>query len=93
VLNKSTFTSIPTGFTPFGSPANFATVANDAAALAGTSSSAILYSASTGNLFYNQNGALAGLGASGGNFATLTGMPNLVVDDFVGLVPDLLVFG
>jgi Ca2+-binding RTX toxin-like protein len=93
VLNKSTFTSITNAFTPFGAPANFATVTNDAAALAGTSSAAILYSSSTGNLFYNQNGTLAGLGTSGGNFATLTGLPNLVVNDFVGLVPDFLVFG
>jgi Ca2+-binding RTX toxin-like protein len=93
VLSKSTFTSIPTVFTPFGSPSNFATVANDAAALTGTSSAVILYSSSTGNLFYNQNGTSAGLGTNGGNFATLTGMPNLVASDFVGLTTDLVVFG
>jgi hypothetical protein len=51
--------------------------------LTGTSSAAILYSASSGNLFYNQNGTLAGLGGDGGNFATLIGRPNLVASDFI----------
>jgi Ca2+-binding RTX toxin-like protein len=80
-LEKSTFTNITANADR--SLSNFATVANDAAALTGTSSAAILYSASTGNLFYNQNGTLAGLGTSGGNFATLTGLPNLISTDFV----------
>jgi hypothetical protein len=65
-----------------GSISNFAIVANDAAALAGTSSAAILYSTSTGNLFYDQNGTLAGLGNRGGNFAMLFGLPTLAAIDF-----------
>jgi Ca2+-binding RTX toxin-like protein len=81
VLSQSTFTNVTA--TGNGSILNFATVANDAAALSGTSSAAILYSSSTGNLFYNQNGTLAGLGNSGGNFATLSGLPTLAASDFL----------
>jgi Ca2+-binding RTX toxin-like protein len=80
VLNQSMFTSVNS---VNGSISNFATVANDAAALTGTSSAAILYSTSTGNLFYNQNGTSAGLGNSGGNFATLSGLPTLAASDFL----------
>jgi Ca2+-binding RTX toxin-like protein len=77
VLIKSTFSGITTSL----GMVNFATVADDTVAV--KSSAAILYSASTGNLFYNQNGTLPGLGANGSNFATLTGLPNLVASDFI----------
>ena len=39
------------------------------------------YSSSTGNLFYNENGAAAGLG-SGGHFATLENAAELFANDF-----------
>jgi Ca2+-binding RTX toxin-like protein len=83
ILKMSTFTNITADVNRNLTNTKFATVANDAAALTGTSSAAILYSSSTGNLFYNQNGTLAGLGTSGGNFATLTGLPNLMSYDFL----------
>jgi Ca2+-binding RTX toxin-like protein len=80
VLRQSVFANVTSAN---GTLTNFSTVANDAAALAGTSSAAILYSTSTGNLFYNQNGTLAGLGISGGNFAQLANLPNLTASDFL----------
>jgi Ca2+-binding RTX toxin-like protein len=80
VLSQNVFASVTSAN---GWISNFATVANDAAALAGTSSAAILYSTSTGNLFYNQNGTLAGLGNSGGNFAQLPNLPNLTASNFI----------
>ncbi|MGL5875892.1 MAG: M10 family metallopeptidase C-terminal domain-containing protein, partial [Xenococcaceae cyanobacterium] len=58
----------------------FASVANDAAV--GTSYSAIVYSSATGNLFYNSDGAIAGLG-TGAQFATVTGIPAVSANDFV----------
>jgi Ca2+-binding RTX toxin-like protein len=61
------------------SHADIKIVANDAAAA--VSAGLITYSQGTGNLFYNANGAAAGLGA-GGQFAALTGAPTLIVGDF-----------
>ena len=49
--------------------------------LVAASSAAIVYSSTTGNLFYNQNGTAAGYG-TGGNFAVLTGLPALAATDF-----------
>jgi Ca2+-binding RTX toxin-like protein len=85
VLNKSTFASIRSAGGPMDrlTGANFLTVANDNAALTSNSAAAILYSSSTGNLFYNQDGATVGLGGTnGGNFATITGKPVLTASDF-----------
>lgn len=71
---------------------DIAFVANDAAAT--TSSGRIIYSRSTGNLFFNPNGAETGLGEGGGQIATVFGAPNLSASDFItqgegrnGLVP------
>jgi hypothetical protein len=50
--------------------------------LAGASTAKIVYNAGTGNLFYNQNLATSGLG-TGGLFASLTGTPNLGINDFL----------
>jgi Ca2+-binding RTX toxin-like protein len=50
--------------------------------LAGSSSAKIVYNSATGNLFYNQNAAIAGLG-TGGSFATLSGLPSLGATDFL----------
>jgi Ca2+-binding RTX toxin-like protein len=78
-LSKATFAAITSAVNaPIG--ANFVKVANDT--LVGTQSAAIVYSQSSGNLFYNQNGAAAGYG-TGGNFAVLTGLPNLSAGDFI----------
>lgn len=65
-------------------PTSFATIGSDAQALTTTSSAAILYSPSTGNLFYNQNGAIAGLGSgtNNGNFANVSGNPLLTASNF-----------
>ena len=60
-------------------PNEFELVTDDAAVA--RSSASIVYSMATGNLFYNQNGSDAGLG-TGGQFATLEGMPELSNTDF-----------
>ncbi|WP_281261361.1 hypothetical protein [Chamaesiphon polymorphus] len=79
VLTKATFSAITSA--PGASiGSNFATVANDG--LVNNSSAAIVYSQASGSLFYNQNGALAGLGNNGGIFATLAGAPTLLASDF-----------
>lgn len=41
----------------------------------------IVYSKNSGGLYYNQNGAIAGLG-TGAEFATLTTKPTLVAANF-----------
>lgn len=51
-------------------------------ALAGSSTAKIVYNSGTGNLFYNQNLATSGVG-TGGLFASLTGTPNLGINDFL----------
>jgi Ca2+-binding RTX toxin-like protein len=58
----------------------FAVVGNDEAAA--ISSGTITYSKATGNLFYNPNGAEAGW-SNGGQFATLTSLTTLTLNDFV----------
>ncbi len=49
--------------------------------LVGASSVKIVYNVATGNLFYNPDGAIAGLN-NGGQFATLSSRPNLSATDF-----------
>jgi Ca2+-binding RTX toxin-like protein len=71
VLDQTVFGAIALG--------NIGFVANDAAAA--SVGSLITYSASTGNLFFNQNGAAAGFG-TGGQFATVSGTPSLTIGDF-----------
>jgi RTX calcium-binding nonapeptide repeat (4 copies)/FG-GAP repeat len=74
--------------TTFVAGTNFASVGTDA--LAATSAAHITFSTGTGHLFYNQNGANAGLG-TGGHFATLsdinsasiTGTNTLLATDFL----------
>jgi len=79
VLSQSTFTSLTVTNSGFLEPNQFSIVDNDTDV--GSSSGFITYSLETGNLFYNQNGATAGLG-SGGQFATLQGIPSLKNTDF-----------
>jgi hypothetical protein len=81
VLDKTTFTmlgSVVGG--GFNLAKEFAVVESDTAAA--TEETLIAYSSKTGNLFYNQNSVTTGLG-SGGQFATLSGIPALSADDFV----------
>ena len=61
-------------------PNKFVVVANDAAVAA--SNELIIYSSSTGKLFYNENSNSSGFG-EGGQFAILQGKPDLVAQDFV----------
>jgi serralysin len=63
----------------FNAGTQFTSVATDA--LAAVNVAQIIFSTSTGNLFYNQNGTAAGLGA-GGLFATLSGISSLTASDF-----------
>lgn len=65
-------------FTALGDAVYFATVALDADV---ATNAYIVYSQESATLFYNQNGAAAGLGA-GAPFAILTGRPAITVADF-----------
>jgi FG-GAP-like repeat/RTX calcium-binding nonapeptide repeat (4 copies) len=67
-LSKSTFKVLNT--VGILAAANFTTVTDDAAAA--TATGAIVYNSTNGNLFYNSNGATAGFGTTGGQFANLT---------------------
>jgi Ca2+-binding RTX toxin-like protein len=68
--------------TVFGNSLKFAAVANDG--LVATNAATIVYSKATGNLFLNPNGAEAGLGDIGGQFATLSNKPqNLAASNFL----------
>jgi trimeric autotransporter adhesin len=73
VLSQITFSAIKVNST--GGITNFVVVANDN--LVDSQEAAIIYSQSTGNLFYKPTGCLPGLGVSGGKFATLAGSPTL----------------
>jgi Ca2+-binding RTX toxin-like protein len=80
ILDKTTFNLLTSVVgTGFSNTSELAVVANDT--LAGASSAMIVYSSTTGNLFYNQNGITAGLG-TGGQFAQLTNSPLLSASDF-----------
>jgi uncharacterized delta-60 repeat protein len=59
---------------------NFAIVDDDS--LVATKFAEIVYSKSSGSIFYNANGKTAGLGNEGGIFATVTRLPNLSNNDF-----------
>ncbi len=81
VLSKQVFAVITSNIgTGFSKNSEFAVVANNAAAA--TSQAFIVYSQGTGDLFYNQNGALAGLG-TGDLFANLADNPLMAASDFV----------
>jgi hypothetical protein len=72
-LSKSVFASLT------GVAVEFAAVEDDD--LAGTSNGLIVYSFSSGSLFYNQNGMTAGFG-TGGEFAILATAPTLTASNF-----------
>ncbi|MBD2229947.1 M10 family metallopeptidase C-terminal domain-containing protein [Calothrix anomala FACHB-343] len=80
VLSKKTFNTLQSVLgNGFSKGAEFATVANDS--LAATSNAFIVYSTSTGKLFYNQNGSASGYGI-GGQFASLDLFPLLTAANF-----------
>jgi hypothetical protein len=80
VLDKTTFTVLrSTASSGFSIAGELASVADNAAAV---SSAYITYSRATGSLFYNQNGSDSGL-RTGGEFANLSGLPNLTAADFM----------
>ena len=79
-LDRTTFTALSSrAGAGFSNSREFAVVSRDD--LVATSRAYILYSSSTGNLFYNENGAAAGLG-DGGHFATLRNAAELSANDF-----------
>jgi serralysin len=79
VLSKATFRAVSSAAgASIGT--NFSIVANDAAV--GAASGSIVYSQTTGKLFYNADLATPGLGATGGQFATLATHPVLTANDF-----------
>jgi Ca2+-binding RTX toxin-like protein len=80
VLSKATFSAVSSAAgASIGT--NFSIVANDAAV--GAASGSIVYSQTTGRLFYNADLATPGLGAAGGQFAALAANLALTTNDFV----------
>jgi Ca2+-binding RTX toxin-like protein len=82
ILSKTSFNALVSSVANNLQAAEFATI-NDAAnelALVGSSSAKIVYNLATGNLFYNQNGATAGLG-NGALFVTLNSIQPLNEND------------
>ncbi len=79
-LSKSVFVSVTSVVGQGFSVANeFAVVEDDD--LAGSSNGLIVYSQSSGSLFYNENGAATGFG-TGGEFAILVTAPTLTANNF-----------
>jgi Ca2+-binding RTX toxin-like protein len=80
VLSKAIFTALQSVISNgFSQLAEFASVDDDD--LVATSSAFIVYSNSSGSIYYNQNGSAAGLG-SGSEFANLLTVPTLIAADF-----------
>ncbi|PHM07063.1 hypothetical protein CK516_29400 [Nostoc sp. 'Peltigera malacea cyanobiont' DB3992] len=78
VLDKTTFTAITSVVgTGFSNASDF-----QISSLGALSNAVIVYDRMTGQLLYNQNGSAAGFG-SGGQFAQLTGAPNVTASDFI----------
>ncbi|MEJ6486802.1 Calx-beta domain-containing protein [Nostoc punctiforme UO1] len=80
VLSKLTFTALSSVVGDGLSQASdFTTVDDDA--LAATSTAFLVYSVSSGSLYYNQNGSATGFG-TGAELANLINLPNLTTADF-----------
>ena len=84
VLDKTTFTALTSTEGGDLNTSDFATInaSTNAALVAGASSARIVFNSFNGDLFYNENGATAGLG-SGGLFANLSGLTSLSGSDFI----------
>ncbi|MEH2065739.1 MAG: calcium-binding protein [Nostoc sp.] len=80
VLSKKTFTALNSIVgNGLSQASNFTTVDDDD--LAATSNAFLVYSRSSGSLYYNQNGNAAGLG-TGAEFINLLNIPTLTTTDF-----------
>ena len=79
-LDKTVFTKLKSRLGQGISRKEFAIVKSDLQAE--TSSAFIVYNQKNGKLFYNPNGDAAGFG-TGGQFATLTGLPSIALRGFV----------
>lgn len=80
VLSKKTFTALSSVVgNGLSQASNFTTVNDDD--LAATSNAFLVYSRSSGSLYYNQNGNAAGLG-TGAEFINLLNIPTLTTTDF-----------
>jgi Ca2+-binding RTX toxin-like protein len=84
VLDKDTFTALTSAAGGALSSSDFATInaATNGALIAGSSSARIVFNSFNGDLFYNPDGAAAGLG-TGGLFAHLSGLTSLSGSDFL----------
>jgi RHS repeat-associated protein len=84
VLGKTTFAVLTSPATSPLSASEFATIneTTNGATIAGASSARIVFNRANGSLFYNPDGATAGL-TGGGQFATLTGVTSLSASDFL----------
>jgi Tol biopolymer transport system component len=81
VLSQTTFAALTSiAGIGFSIASEFTTVLTNRAVA--TSEALIVYNTANGRLFYNENGAEAGLG-SGGVFATLTTIPTIKAEDFL----------
>ena len=80
LLAKTVFQSLNSDANHVINQNEFIAVIDDATAM--TREEIIVYSKSTGNLFYNENGTAHGFG-EGGQFATLKGEPELIAEDII----------
>ena len=82
VLNRSTFAALESDAGEgFSVETEFAVVDSEDAIE--TSEAFIVYNSDDGGLYYNPNGADAGLGDNGAQFAILTGTPDLQAEDIL----------
>ncbi|MEB3294104.1 MAG: calcium-binding protein [Synechococcales bacterium] len=84
VLGKITFAVLTSPADSALSASEFATIneTTNGATIAGASTASIVFNRANGSLFYNPDGATAGL-TGGGQFATLTGVTGLSASDFL----------
>lgn len=84
VLDKTTFTALTSAAGGALSSGDFATInaSTNGASIAGSSSARIVFNSFNGDLFYNPDGATAGLG-TGGLFAHLSGLTSMSGSDFL----------
>ena len=84
ILSKTTFSALTSIVgNGFSQSTDFAIVEDDV--FVETSAAFIVYSSSSGSLFYNQNGSAIGLG-TGSEFTFLAGSPTLTRSDFALVV-------
>jgi Ca2+-binding RTX toxin-like protein len=84
LLSKSTFTALTSSVNTALNASEFAIIndATNGTAIASGSTAKVVFNRANGDLFYNQNGATAGLG-SGDRFATLSGGASLAASDIL----------